>query len=89
MASHSLCQNEMKQMRSSSRYILKTVISLIFVAKEVKGDGKVEILNAKETKDREKRNGTAVHTLTTGKTLVKFNGKFLILNTTFIVRKSS
>ena len=67
MACHSLCQNEMKQMRSSSRYILETVIRLIIVAKEVKGDRKVEILNAKETKDREKRGGTAVHTQTTGK----------------------
>ena len=65
----SLCRNEMKQMRSSSRYILETVISLIIVAKEVKGDKKVEILNAKETKDREKRGGTAVHTQTTVKKL--------------------
>ena len=69
MAVPSLCQNEMKQMRSSSRYMLETVISLIIVAKEVKGDRKVEILNAKETKDSEKRGGTAVHTQTTGKTL--------------------
>ena len=67
MASHSLCQNEMKQMRSSSRYLLETVISLIIAAKEVKGDRKVEILNGKETKEREKRGGTAVHTQTTGK----------------------
>ena len=67
MAFHSLCQNEMKQMRSSSRYMLETVIRLIIVAKEVQGDRKVEILNAKETKDREKRGGTAVHTQTTGK----------------------
>ena len=69
IAFHSLCQNEMKQMRSSSRYMLKTVISLIIVAKEVKGDRKVEILNGKETKDREKRCGTTVHTQTTGKKL--------------------
>ena len=67
MASHSLCQNEMKQIYSSSRYILETVISLIIVAKEVKADRKMEVLNAKETKDREKRGGTAVHTQTTGK----------------------
>ena len=67
MAVPSLCQNEMKQMRSSSRYILETVIRLIIVAKEVKGGRKVEILNARETKDREKRSGTAVHTQTTGK----------------------
>ena len=67
MAFHSLCQNEMKQMRSGSRYILETVIRLIIVAKEVKGGRKVEILNARETKDREKRSGTAVHTQTTGK----------------------
>ena len=59
MAFHSLCQNEMKLMRSSSRYLLKTMISLSIVAKEVKGDRMVEILNAKETKDREKRGGTS------------------------------
>ena len=67
MAFHSLCQNEMKQRRSSSRHILETVISLIIVAKGVNCDRKVEILNVKETKDREKRGGTAVHTQTTGK----------------------
>ena len=44
-----------------------SVISLIIVAKEVQGDRKVEILNAKETKYREKRSGTAVHTQTTEK----------------------
>ena len=72
MAFHSLCENEMKQMRSSSRYMLEPVISLIIAAKEVKGDRKVEILNGKETKDKEKRCGTAVHTRKTGKKLSEF-----------------
>ena len=47
--------------------MLKTIISLIIVAKGVRGDRKVEILNGKETKNREKRGGTAVHTRKTGK----------------------